>query len=544
MNFCIHSASLRKVKNMIFLFFSMLILLVAGNQVSAATDTTWSVSFSVNMTKAVKDHLFLPDSDYVYVIMDQGIMPLKMVAGPGLTYSGTLYNELDSGVTYHFKFKINEATWETVNRTVTAQPGMVNYSAWWNDDPLNYTTFIVNMKYAVQYSLFNPSTDSVCIVGTMNNMQGSPKMQRVDTSLNYSYVYSLDPGAVHQYKYRINQGDTAKKQMELLYKPNRILRIPDTLVEVASDFNNYNPAKRLMTFNCNMGYYVNTHRFSVSDDYLDVAGNFNGSGANDVLFDTDADTIYTIEKFLDTAFIHQGPLAFKFRINGSWNTAELVNKPTRNYAFHDTINQNPNVFGCYYNNFDPSVPTPPWVYDVSIQGNLIHKQILSGSYSYEDLNGIPEDSTSFNWFRSLDSLGVSAVPIDSAWKITYTVDTLDIGKWLVLEIQPRAAYGDSAVGKPVRVVSATSIGGVGMDELSSLITRVYPNPVSDYITIETKKEIDRIAVINLTGQQVMEATGLHTQAIRLQLAQLPRGFYMLKATTKSREWGVVQVIKY
>ena len=543
MNFCIHSAIVRKVKLMMVLTPVMIILLSTCNYASAAPDTTWSVSFQVNMTKSVKENIFHPDSDYVYVIMDQGILPLKLVEGPGNNYTGTLFNELDSNKTYHFKFRINDSTWETVNRKVIPLPGMVNISAWWNDDPLNYTTFIVNMRYAVQYNLFNPSTDSVCVIGTMNNMQGSPRMQRIDTTLNYSCIYSLDPGSVQQYKYRINQGDTATQQLELLYKPNRIIHIPDTLLEVISDFNNYNPAKRLITFKCNMGYYVNTHRFSIADDYVDVAGNFNNGGANDVPFDMDADSTYSVEKFLDTTYIHQGPLTFKFRINGNWTTAELENKPDRSYAFHDTINLNPNIFSCFYNNLDPSVPTPPWVYDVAIQGKLIHKQILSGSYSYEDVNGIPEGATTYRWLQSFDSKGDSVAPIDSAWTITYTVDTLDIGKWLVFEIQPRAASGDSALGKTVRVVSATSIGGVGMDELSTLITRVYPNPMTDYITVEARKEIERIELINLTGKTVLVADRLHAQAIRLQVAQLPRGFYLLKATTKSREWGLVQVVK-
>jgi hypothetical protein len=543
MNSCLRCAVIRKITLVMILLPAMLFMLSTGNKVTAATDTTWSVSFQVNMSKAVKDNIFRPDSDAVYLVLDQGILPLKLVPGPGYNYSGTLYNELDSNKTYHYKFRINDSTWEAVNRSVTPVPGMLNVSVWWNDDPINVTTFRVDMKYAVQYGMFNPSADSVSVIGTMNGFLGSPKMTRADTSLFYTVDYALDPGTVQEYKYRINDGDTATHQLELLYQPNRILRVPDTLLTVSNDFNNYNPAKRLMTFNCNMTYYINTYRFNASSDYLDVAGNFNGGGANDVLFDTDGDSVYTVGMFLDTSYISQPPLSFKFRINGNWSTAELKDKPNRNYAFHDTVNQNPNIFGCWYNDLDPTVPTPPWVYDVAIQGKLIHKQILSGSYSYEDLNGIPEDSTTFRWLRSFDAAGDSVVAIDSAWKITYRVDTLDVGKWLVFEVQPRAAYGDSAVGKPVRVVSATTVGGVGIAELTALISRVYPNPAADQITVEAKREIDLIELFSQSGRRVMTAGGLHTQAVRLQISQLPAGVYLLKATTKSHEWGVVQVVK-
>jgi hypothetical protein len=542
MNSCIRSAVVRKIMLMMLLVPAMSILLSAGHTASASADTTWSVSLRLNMTKAVNQHIFYPDSDYVYIIMDHGIQPFRLVPGPGYTYTGTLFDELDSGITYHYKFRINDSVWETVNRSVTAQPGMVTVTAWWNDEPINYTSFTVNMKYAVQYGLFNPASDTVCIVGTMNNMQGSPRMQRIDTTLNYTYTYSLDPGSIQQYKYRINADSSG---LELLYKPARTIRVPDTLLELTNDFNNFNPAKRLMTFHCNMEYFVRAHHFYPSTDFLDLAGNFDDWGANDVLFDLDGDTIYTLEKYIDTTWFHQGSLEFKFRVNGSWNAAELSGKPNRTYAFHDTINQNPNVFTCYYNNLDPSIPTPPWVYDVAIQGQLIHKKILSGVYSYENVNGIPEDSTTYRWYSSPDATGSTLTPIDSAWYITYTVDTLDIGKWLVFEVTPRAASGDSAVGLPVRAISTSSISAwdVGMVEQPGLINRVYPNPAVDFITIETRKEMERIDLINYLNQPVLVKEDIGSKTVRLQVGYLPRGLYLLKATTKSRDWGVVRVVK-
>ncbi len=539
----IRSAIVRKIMLMMVLLPVVWILLSARHTASANTDTTWSVSLRLNMTKAVSDHIFNPDSDYVYVIMDQGIQPFRLVPGPGYTYTALLYDELDSGVTYHYKFRINDAVWETVNRSVTAKPGVVTVTAWWNDEPINYTNFTVNMKYAVQYGLFNPATDTVCIVGTMNNMQGSPRMQRIDTTLDYSLTYSLDPGSIQQYKYRINADSSG---LELLFKPARIIRIPDTLLDVANDFNNFNPAKRLMTFRCDMGYYVKAHHFNPQTAYLDVAGNFDNTDANDVLFDVDGDTIYTLETYIDTTWFHQGPLEFKFRINGDWNSSELPDKSSRIYAFHDTTNQNPNVFSCYYNNLDPSVPTPPWVYNVAIQGKLVYNRILSGVYSYENVNGIPEDSTTYQWYRSPDATGSTLTPIDSAWYITYIIDTLDIGNWLVFEVTPRAASGDSATGKPVRVFTTASISGwdVGMEDLSALITRVYPNPASDFVTLVSRKEMEQVEVFNYLNQRVLVKEDIGSKTVKLSLGNLPRGLYLVRATTKSRESGVVRMIKY
>ena len=514
------------------------------NPLAAKTDTTWSVSFSVNMSKAVKDKIFHPESDFVYLVDRDGkLLPLKLVQGPGYRYTGTLYNEIDSTKNFNFRFRINSTVPESLNRTLTPQPGMQDISVWWNDDPLNITTFIVNMKYAGLFGLFNPATDSVSVIGTMNNWQGSPRMNRIGSSLDYSVNYPLDPGTIQQYKFRINRGDTALNHLELLFLPARTIRIPDTLATASSDFNNYNPGKRLVTFKCNMAYYIQTHRFSVAGDFLDVAGNFNNGGGNDVLSKSTTSSIYSIGLYIDTVYYHQGPLAFKFRINGKNGTTELDGKPDRVYTLHDTIYQYPNIYSCYYNNMDPSVPTPPWVYDVTIQGKAIHKNIIFGSYIYENLNGIREEGTTYRWLRSDDATGTAAVAIDSARYITHVVDTLDIGKWLVFEVHPKAAFGDSAVGKPVRVITATSVGGVGIGELNSLITRVYPNPAQESITIEANKEIDRVAITDLTGRIVLQVSGLHTQAIRLQTGRLPKGSYILKASAKSGVWGVMKLMK-
>ena len=172
--------------------------------------------------------------------------------------------------------------------------------------------------------------------------------------------------------------------------------------------------------------------------------------------------------------------------------------------------------------------------------------MLSGIYAYENVNGIAEGESTYKWYRSPDAIGSTLTPIDTAWRINYTVDTLDIGKWLVFEVTPVAAKGDSAIGLPVRVFSKGSISAwdVGMGEYPGLIARVYPNPAADYINLEAKSDMDRVELINYLNQPVLVKEGIETKSIRLSVGQLPRGIYILKATTKSREWGLVRMIKY
>jgi len=530
-----HRVALSKIP-VIFLF---MIFLSAPEYSWANRADSCSVAFRLNMTKMVKEQQFRPDSDYVWLIIDQGIAPMQLVQGPDYTYSCTLFDELDSGVTYHYKFRINDATWETVNRSLTATPGITYINTWWNNESLNYTRFTVNMKYAAAEGLFDPGADSVTLLGTMTDVHGSRAMQRVDTSLVYALALGLDPGDIHQYKFRINADSSG---LELQGLPSRMYRVPDTLITVAADFNNYNPSKRAMTFRCNMQYYAKAHHFDPENGFVDVAGNFNGWEANDVLFDQTGDSIYALTTYIDTTWFHSGPLAFKFRISGSWESAELDGKPDRSYAFHDTLQGNPNSYSCYYNDLDPDVPTPPWVYDVAIQGTLIHKQMLSGMYQYENVNGIPEGISVYQWYRCDNAQGLNPVAIDTSWRITYTVDTLDIGKWLIFEITPKAAYGDSAVGAPVKTIAVTPVGGVGIDE-NDLIMRLFPNPAISYLSIETRKNVERLEILSMTGSVVTVFDHPGSRMVRVPVESLAPGIYFLRVFGTGGGTGVGRFIR-
>jgi hypothetical protein len=536
--FCHSYGTACKTLALILLTFSLSTLSAHPVNVRMQTDTAFSVAFELNMAKAISQGIFRPDSDLVYMVMDQGIGTTVLVPAPGQIYTITL-PALDSGVTYNFNYRINDSVWESVNHNVTPVNGNTTVSSWWNNNPMNITIFTVNMTYAAGSGLFNPASDSVMIAGTMSNWQ-PVTLQRVDTSLQFRISYPLNPGEFQQYKFRIN-ADTLTE--ELQGQPNRIIRITDTLTQATNYFNNINPAWLPMSFVVDMSYYAGSYRFSVAGDFVDVAGNFNGNGANDVLSDVDGDTIYALTTFIDTSYINSGPLTFKFRINGNWATSELPGKPDRVYAFHDTTGGNPNIFGAWYNDLNPAIPTPPWVENLAIQGKLINHRNLSGIYSYENVNGIPEGISEYQWYLSTDSLGINVTPIDSASRITYTIDTTNIGKWIIFEIIPVAAYGDSAVGKATRVISDGKVGGVGIDENEAIVVRVYPNPVSDVMHIETRQEIRSIEICDLMGRPVITAHPSQVKITRLNTGELPAGFYLVRVYGARSGVGVAKFLK-
>jgi hypothetical protein len=82
---------------------------------------------------------------------------------------------------------------------------------------------------------------------------------------------------------------------------------------------------------------------------------------------------------------------------------------------------------------------------------------------------------------------------------------------------------------------------VGMDDLQTTSAKLYPNPASDFLTIEINTPIDNITVYNSTGILVEEVNlsvvseNSLEKKIRFDVSNFPTGIYSLKFTTAKGE---------
>ena len=67
----------------------------------------------------------------------------------------------------------------------------------------------------------------------------------------------------------------------------------------------------------------------------------------------------------------------------------------------------------------------------------------------------------------------------------------------------------------------------------------YPNPVKSRVTIESVEEVNEIAIYTLTGQ-IMRVSQLNNS---IDMSELPKGYYLIKATTVSGKTLTNKVIK-
>ncbi len=492
-------------------------------------DTSYHFLFKLNMTKAIQDGLFNPDSDLVYVDFEETIPNLLLYEGIDRVFSGLIQQGLDSGSTYHFRFRINDTIFESIDREETANPGVTEVNTWWDDEYLNTTTFRMDFS-GTPDSVFSVGTDTIQLLGSMTEWE-PVQLQQVGVSKDYDFTCHLDPSLLYEYIFRI------KRDSVFIYENfgglSRMFLPPDTTITVVQYFSNQDSTKILLTLQCNMNIQQQLGNFDPETDFLDVAGNFNDWGAWDLLYDPYNTNLYTMSKMFDDSLIGGPPLEFKFRINGSWATSELDSLDPRSYTLLpiDT-NGNPNTYTCWYNNEGPVIPSPPWVTDLYIQGLLEVKQVLSGSYLYHNLSGIPEGNSLYKWYRA-DSIGAILVPIDSAWTINYTTDSIaDLGKYLVFEVTPVAAYGEDTLGVSVQVYTTGQIGAVGIPEFAQNTLRLFPNPADHFIMCESLYQIDRFEIYNMNGISVYRSGIIGDYKIQADIARLAPGLYLFRVYSK------------
>lgn len=95
--------------------------------------------------------------------------------------------------------------------------------------------------------------------------------------------------------------------------------------------------------------------------------------------------------------------------------------------------------------------------------------------------------------------------------------------------------GQFAVVATISGCSDTSacltVTGIGIEEANAAIFSIYPNPASDYLTIDvTKKSIDFISIVDIAGKVVYQSNNITGKHI-IPVQQFNNGVYIIKTQT-------------
>jgi uncharacterized protein (TIGR02145 family) len=83
----------------------------------------------------------------------------------------------------------------------------------------------------------------------------------------------------------------------------------------------------------------------------------------------------------------------------------------------------------------------PVANNVSQSGNPQVGQVLTGSYVYSDAEGDPQGTSIFKWYRSDDNNGLNETAITGAAANTYTLQAVDLNKYVRFSVTPIALTG-------------------------------------------------------------------------------------------------------
>jgi hypothetical protein len=92
----------------------------------------------------------------------------------------------------------------------------------------------------------------------------------------------------------------------------------------------------------------------------------------------------------------------------------------------------------------------------------------------------------------------------------------------------------------VTTITGTSLGYEDVSEINSSALKVFPNPVSSFLNLETSNEIVGMRVINMLGQIVVIQKGTSK---RLDTSSLNTGLYILKVIQKNGNESSIQIVK-
>jgi len=291
-----------------------------------------------------------------------------------------------------------------------------------NNDPnpavANSVTLNVNMSYWTGLGIFDPTSDFVDVAGNFNGWNGADyHLTTTDNTIYSITLNDLIAGNTLEWKFRINGSwDDATCEFPS-GGPNRTYVIPAG----ASTYNAWynNDSLSTVTFEVNMWGYAILGIFNPAADFVDIAGNFNGWGAQSANYHltTTDDSIYSITV---DSLAFNSLIEFKFRINGSWSdlTCEFPNGgPNRTY----TVPAGLSVYSAWYNNQIVGITEPSALEGIRIYPNpvadVLNIDLNAGVQSVTILNTLGQT------LRSSQNLPAGTSSID--------LSNLEAGMYLV-----------------------------------------------------------------------------------------------------------------
>lgn len=122
----------------------------------------------------------------------------------------------------------------------------------------------------------------------------------------------------------------------------------------------------------------------------------------------------------------------------------------------------------------------------AVAGPLNTHFVLSGTYSYYDIDNDEESGSVYQWYRADDASGVNETAIPGADGLTYSPQSGDSGKYLIFKVTPAAATGNS----PGSTCASAAAGPITTDTTLTVFASIDAAEEVDTYTIRLDTTTD------------------------------------------------------
>lgn len=178
--------------------------------------------------------------------------------------------------------------------------------------------------------------------------------------------------------------------------------------------------------------------------------------------------------------------------------------------------------------------TPGQTYPISLEGNT-GGNYTNRFYVYIDWNQNNTFEANEKYIPTanlLNSTGLDGKKV--TMNITVPTDALPGNTRLRI----KKTFGAATYDDPCVIGSSygqaedytVNVGTLGLNDVNKTKIEVYPNPVVDYLTISSEKNINEVTIVDLTGKQVLK-TNFKTKENKVNMKSLAPGIYIVTVET-------------
>ncbi|AKK74343.1 hypothetical protein HX13_09790 [Chryseobacterium sp. P1-3] len=283
--------------------------------------------------------------------------------------------------------------------------------------------------------------------------------------------------------------------------------------------------KKYLLLSAFLGLYSLNAQTTIFEDSFETYTNFAISNVgNWTLTDADLKTTYG---FTGISFLNSG-VAKSFQVfNSTATTPPMTSTATSNW----TARTGSKMMVAFASS---SIPwNNDWMISPQIQlgssGNVLTfwAKSCDSTYGNEKFKVLVSTTNTATGSFTLVSANPVSSPADSAWhQYTYNLDTYS-GQNVYIAIQ---CISQDQFGFAVDDFKVTTTGTLATSEVSKKVSAaaVYPNPVSDILTIYAKEKINNIEIFDISGRKINAI--LNNE--KVDVKNLNPGSYIINIETK------------